>query len=291
MKVHGHHCRGEIELYNQRWSETPDYVLGVLRGFQNSIEKSNLLENRRKIVEQREQLVEKCRHKLSNPIKRAVFNHLLNRAGYGSVLRENLKNEVVKMMASLRMMLLELGRKLADSSLIADSDDIFFLNQDEIVQLARRQSKTDTKQVIAARRADYEKWQSISPPSVIFGRFNPGTYIPANVNAGANLLNGLAVSPGVVTGRARVILRTDDNEQVEAGDILVAPFTDPGWTPYFIPAGGIVMDQGGLLSHGAIIAREYGIPAVVNVGNATKIIKTGQRIEVDGDKGIVRILK
>jgi pyruvate,water dikinase len=101
----------------------------------------------------------------------------------------------------------------------------------------------------------------------------------------------LAVSPGVVSGKARVILRADDNEQVQAGEILVAPFTDPGWTPYFIPAAGIVMDQGGLLSHGAIIAREYGIPAVVNVGNATKIIKTGQTIHVDGDRGVVRILE
>ena len=88
-----------------------------------------------------------------------------------------------------------------------------------------------------------------------------------------------------------MILRADDNEQVQAGEILVAPFTDPGWTPYFIPAAGIVMDQGGLLSHGAIIAREYGIPAVVNVGNATKIIKTGQTIQVDGDRGVVRILE
>jgi phosphoenolpyruvate synthase/pyruvate phosphate dikinase len=79
-------------------------------------------------------------------------------------------------------------------------------------------------------------------------------------------------------------------EQVLPGEILVAPFTDPGWTPYFIPAAGIVMDQGGLLSHGSIVAREYGIPAVVNVGPATKIIKTGQMIQVDGNAGRVRIL-
>jgi pyruvate,water dikinase len=87
-----------------------------------------------------------------------------------------------------------------------------------------------------------------------------------------------------------VILRADTDEQVLAGEILVAPFTDPGWTPYFVTAAAVVMDQGGLLSHGSIVAREYGIPAVVNVGPATKIIKTGQTIQVDADQGVVRIL-
>ncbi|MGA2071315.1 MAG: PEP/pyruvate-binding domain-containing protein [Sedimentisphaerales bacterium] len=291
MKAHGHHCRGELEIYNRRWFETPDYVLGILRGYLNSVEKSNPLENRRRIAEQREQLVKKCRQKLRNPFKRAVFNYLLVRAQYGSAFRENIKSEAIKLMASIRWILLELGRKLAAGSLIVDNDDVFFLKLEELGQLTRNQSKVDIRQVIAARRADYEKWQSISPPSVIFGRFNPDTYVPADVDAGANLLDGLAVSPGVVSGKARVILRADNSEQVQAGEILIAPFTDPGWTPYFIPAAGIVMEQGGLLSHGAIIAREYGIPAVVNVGNATKIIKTGQTIQVDGDRGVVRILE
>jgi pyruvate,water dikinase len=91
-------------------------------------------------------------------------------------------------------------------------------------------------------------------------------------------------------GKARVILRADEQQQILPGEILVAPFTDPGWTPYFVPAVAIVMDQGSLLSHGSIVAREYGIPAVVNVGYATKIIKTGQKIQVDGNRGIVKIL-
>jgi len=291
MKAHGHHCRGEIELYNRRWSERPDYILGLIRSYLGSMDRTNPLENYNRLAVEREQLAQNCRRKLTNPIKRAVFNHLLVRAQYGSAFRENIKSELIKLMASMRSILLELGRKLAARSLIADSDDVFFLKLEELGQLTRGQSKVDIKEIIAARRADYEKWQSISPPGVIFGRFNPDAYIPADVNADANLLDGLAVSPGVVSGKARVILRADDNEQVQAGEILVAPFTDPGWTPYFIPAAGIVMDQGGLLSHGAIIAREYGIPAVVNVGNATRIIKTGQTIQVDGDRGVVRILK
>jgi pyruvate,water dikinase len=291
MKAHGHHCRGEIELYNRRWLETPDYVLSILRGYLNSMGKTNPLENYKRLAAEREQLAQNCRRKLTNPVKRVVFNHLLVRAQYGSAFRENIKSEVIKLVASMRSILLELGRKLAVGSLIGDSDDVFFLKLEELGRLARGQSKVDIRQIIAARQTEYKKWQSITPPSVIFGRFDPDTYVPADVNADANLLDGLAVSPGVVSGKARVILRSDTEQQVQAGEILIAPFTDPGWTPYFIPAAGIVMEQGGLLSHGAIIAREYGIPAVVNVGNATKIIKTGQTIQVDGDRGVVRILK
>jgi len=269
----------------------PDYVLGILRGYLNSIEKTNPLENHREIAWQREQFANKCRQKLRNPVKRAVFNYLLARTQYGSAFRENIKSEAIKLITSMRSILLELGRKLTDSSLIADCNDVFFLKFEEIGPLARGQSAIDIKQVIASRRAEYEKWQAVTPPDLIIGRFDPDRYVPEEVKADAQQLKGLAVSPGVVSGKARVILRADDNEQVQAGEILVAPFTDPGWTPYFVPAAGIVMDQGGLLSHGAIIAREYGIPAVVNVGNATKIIKTGQTIQVDGDRGVVRILE
>jgi pyruvate,water dikinase len=104
-------------------------------------------------------------------------------------------------------------------------------------------------------------------------------------------LTGIGVSPGKATGKARVILRADSDQQLLAGEILVAPFTDPGWTPYFVPAAAIVMDEGGVISHGSIVAREYGIPAVVNVGGGTKLIKTGQMIQVDGDNGVVTLLE
>jgi pyruvate,water dikinase len=291
MKVHGHHCRGEIELYNRRWSETPDYLLGLIRSYLGSMDRTNPLENHKRLAVECEQLAKRCRRKLTNPVKRAVFNHLLVRAQYGSAFRENIKSEFIKFMAFVRSMLLELGRKLANRSLIGDSDDVFFLKLEELGRLARGQSKVDIRQIIAARRADYEKWQAITPPNLIIGKFDPDRYVPEEVKTDGQQLKGLAVSPGVVSGKARVILRADNNEQVQAGEILVAPFTDPGWTPYFVPAAGIVMDQGGLLSHGAIIAREYGIPAVVNVGNATRVIKTGQTIEVDGDRGVVRLLK
>ena len=126
---------------------------------------------------------------------------------------------------------------------------------------------------------------------MVVGRFDPDNFLPDSVDLGAEVLTGLPVSPGIVAGSARVILRSDTTEQVRPGEVLVAPFTDPGWTPYFLQAAAIVMDRGGLLSHGSIIAREYGIPAVVNVGPATQIIRTGQMLHVDGTRGRVQIVK
>jgi len=154
----------------------------------------------------------------------------------------------------------------------------------------RGRAEFDVKVVIAERRAEYDKWDSIAPPDLIVGEFDPETYVPDEIDTDVETLPGLGVSPGVATGKARVILRTDSHTRLEAGEILVAPFTDPGWTPYFIPAAGIVMNQGSLLSHGSIVARELGIPAVTNVGHATEIIQTGQTIQVDGNRGTVRIL-
>ena len=114
----------------------------------------------------------------------------------------------------------------------------------------------------------------------------------ASPSSGENpdLLTGVAVSPGVAIGPARVILKTDSSEHVLPGEILVAPFTDPGWTPYFISAAGIVMDQGGLLSHGSIIAREYGIPCVVSVNGVCSLPENIEVI-VDGYQGVILIVR
>jgi len=291
MARHGHHCRAEIELGNPRWSESPDYILGLLRGYLCCIDKTNPLENHEEIARQRLCLEQRCRRQLRNPIKRLIFDHLLVRSQNGALFRENIKSEAVKLLAAMRRLLVELGVRLHARDIIARPDDIFFLTVQEIEPVVNVRAEFDIKNVIAERRAEYEKWSSVTPPDLIVGKFDPGEYVPEEIAADLDTLKGLAVSPGVATGRAKVILRTDSDSRLEAGEILVAPFTDPGWTPYFLPAAGIVMNQGSLLSHGAIVARELGIPAVTNVGDATKIIKTGQTVQVDGNRGIVKILR
>ena len=291
MLRHGHHCRGELELYNKRWIETPDYILKFIRSHITQMDKIDPVQNFARAAQQRRQLEKQCRKHLKNPIKRMIFNYLLVRTQKGSVFRENVKSEVIKLLTAMRKLLIELGKRLKEKNVLKNKDDIFFLRYEEIAPIVEGNAEPDILQVITARRAEYDKNSLITPPDVVFGKFNPDNYISDTIDEQAQELNGLGVSPGTATGKARVILRADTDEQLLAGEILIAPFTDPGWTPYFVPASAIVMDEGGVISHGSIVAREYGIPAVVNVGSATKIIKTGQKIQVDGNRGVVRILQ
>ena len=204
---------------------------------------------------------------MKHPLKRVVFRLVLSRAQKGARFRENLKSELIRWLMFVRRFLLELGRRLAARGRLTVESDIFFLEIGELQSGSLWEPGTDLRALVAGRRALYERNLRLTPPAVVVG-----------------------VSAGTATGRARVILRSDATERVRPGEILVAPFTDPGWTPYFLAAAGIVMDMGGMLSHGSIVAREYGIPAVVNVGPATQIIRTGQWLEVDADRGVVKVL-
>jgi pyruvate,water dikinase len=291
MLRHGHHCRAELELYNKRWSETPDYILKFIRSHITQMGKIDPVQNFNKSTQQRRELEQQCRQQIKNPIKRMIFNCVLVRAQQGSVFRENVKSEVIKLLTAMRKLLVELGKRLNEKGVLKNEDDIFFLRHGEIVPIVEGDTDPDIQQRITDRWAEYDKNSSVTPPETVFGKFDPDSYVPDTIDQSAQELKGFGVSPGTVTGIARVILRADTDEQLLGGEILVAPFTDPGWTPYFVPASAIVMDEGGIISHGSIVAREYGIPAVVNVGSATKIIKTGQTIQVDGNRGIVRILQ
>jgi len=290
MAEHGHHCRGELEFFNARWSERPDYVLGWLRSNLRSIGTIDPLVRHRSLAIEREALTGQCLRQLRNPVKRRLFAWSLRRVQRLAVDRENWKNEIIRQLAALRRVLLVLGTRFQRAGRLSNADDVFFLELTEIESLAQGRIDFDIGQRVLERRAEYERNKTFTPPPVVAGRFDPNKYAGLQIDLDVKELKGIAVSPGVASGKARVILRTDEHQHVEAGEILVAPFTDPAWTPYFLPAAGVVMDQGGILSHGAIIAREYGIPAVVNVGPATKIIKTGQRIQVDGDRGMVTLL-
>ena len=290
MAQHGHHCRGELEFINARWAETPDYVLDLVRNYLRCVGQIDPVRKQAQLAQAGAELAEQCRQKLNSRIKRRIFDWSLKRTKKVARDRENWKNEAVRQVAAFRRILLALGQRLQEKGTLAHRDDIFFLKIPEVQPVVSGTVDFDVAEHIATRRAEYERNCRLTPPPVIVGRFDPDKYVAPQVDTDVKVLHGIAVSPGVVTGAARVILRTDDDQHVEAGEILVAPFTDPAWTPYFLPAAGVVMDMGGILSHGAIIAREYGIPAVVNVGPASKIIKTGQRIRVDADRGTVIIL-
>ena len=168
-----------------------------------------------------------------------------------------------------------------------DKEDSYYLTFEELRDVVRTR-KLDY-QVIDQRKEEYAVYEKLTPPRVITseGEIVTAGYRREDLPEGA--LAGLPVSSGVIEGRARVILKMEDAE-LEEGDILVTSFTDPSWTPLFVSISGLVTEVGGLMTHGAVIAREYGIPAVVGVDHATRRIGDGQRIRVHGTEGYVEIL-
>jgi pyruvate,water dikinase len=288
MVEHGHHRRGELEFSNPTWAETPEYVLGVIRSYLADDRGSDPLAAYADHAAAADKTVEESLARLRNPLKRAVFRRVLGWGRASARTRENMKSEAIRWLVAIRHALLVLGGRMVEAGVLDRADDIFFLEYEELPALVE-DGEGDWRELVAARRAEHARLEQLSPPPVVVGEWDERSG-PWIVSTDARTLKGISVSAGVARGPARVFLSADTDEHVLPGEILVAPFTDPGWTPYFVPAAGIVMDMGGLLSHGSIIAREYGIPAVVNVGPATRIISTGQIIEVDGDAGEVRIV-
>jgi len=276
--------RAELDVAQPRWRETPALVLSTLSAVAAERSPAQVFAA---AAARREKTEAECLARLG-PFKRAGFRFLLERARRGTRLREELKSESVRRLALTRSTLLELGRRFVTRGLLASPDDVFFLRWAELSVVIASVDEKIWRRKVARARTEHRKWQPLTPPPVVVGRLDPTTALPPPV-PNATVLKGLAVSSGVLEGIARVVLRSDDDTRVGSGEILVAPFTDPGWAPYFVSAGALVVDLGGMLSHGSIIAREYGIPAVVNVGHGTRRIRSGSRIRVDGFRGEVTI--
>ncbi|MBM3313946.1 hypothetical protein FJY70_05090, partial [candidate division WOR-3 bacterium] len=239
MHQHGHHARGEMDMYNPRWREQPDYVLEVVRNFMKAEGKTDPEADQRRHAQERERLKAGMLVTLANPVKRWVFSYVVKQAQLSAAIRENVKDAGIRVIADTRAILVELGQKLSARGVFALPEDIFFLRFSEVEPVVLGKAGSDVRERVAERRAEYERNLALDPPAIIVGRYDPRKHRPDPVHAAAEL-KGLAVSPGIVTGPARVILHAGA-EQVLPGEILVAPFTDPGWTPYFIPAAGIVM--------------------------------------------------
>ena len=214
---------------------------------------------------------------------RAIIGLIRNFAGY----REYPKNGIISRYFIYKQALLKEAEQLVQANVIHDKVDIYYLTFQELQEVVRS-NKVDYK-ISDKRKDEYKVYKKLAPPRVMtsHGEIITGRYKKENLPAGA--IAGLAVSSGVIEGRARVILNMED-ANLEDGDILVTTFTDPSWTPLFVSIKGLVTEVGGLMTHGAVIAREYGLPAVVGVENATGLIKDGQLIRVHGTEGYVEIL-
>jgi pyruvate,water dikinase len=220
-------------------------------------------------------------------LRRVLVGFLLRRARDLSGLREMPKFCAVLIFARVRALLWPVGEELAKAGRLESAEDIFFISLPEARSvLAGR----DLRSVVRDRRADYEnelKRRHV-PRVLLSDGTEPAGETGDTLRTSDGILQGAPASGGVVTGLARVIL-DPNGASLEPGEILVAPSTDPGWTPLFLTAGGLVMEMGGAMSHGAVVAREYGIPAVVGVPDATGRIITGQQIAVDGSTGTITV--
>lgn len=289
MEKFGDRGSQELELSVPRWEENPDFMLSMVANCIGSKELNPI----EKMEEQKKKRLEATDHvlkKLSkNPLEKLAFEKLLGRTQRYMVTRENLKTTWVRCVSALRVIYLAIAENLVEKGLLENRDDIFYLKMTEVSDIiAGNLKRRQFKDWIEERKKEKEKCEHLEVPEVIVGKPPPVEELEYTI-VPKDTLEGMGVSYGLVTGRARVVMDPRECSEFKEGEILVAPVTDPGWTPLFVAADGLVMELGGTLSHGVIIAREYGIPAVVGVKDATRIIKTGQRITVDGNNGVVYI--
>ncbi|MEE8374557.1 MAG: PEP-utilizing enzyme, partial [Dehalococcoidia bacterium] len=282
LTLYGHRAVCEAELRNPCWREDPAQVLALVRNYLGSglISPEEVRSRQDRVRSDAASRVAG----LALP-KRILLKRVLNAARRYIELRERLKDVIVLRSDWARRIYAEICERLLTRELLFDVDDVYFLRSKEVGDLlCGRLAPDNAKETIARRRQEFAWSQTVHIPKILNGEAKP---ITVDDFAPAQQLRGLGVSPGKVEGRARVILDPRVDSHIETGEILVAPVTDAGWTPLFINAAGLVVDVGGLLSHGSVVAREYGLPAAVGVTGATRQIKTGDRIYLDGSSGVV----
>ncbi|MEV0378832.1 PEP/pyruvate-binding domain-containing protein [Nonomuraea sp. NPDC050643] len=280
LDLYGHRAVAEIDLGLPRWSEDPTHVIGMIANYLR-LEDPALAPDAlfAKGAAEAEAMIEDLAGRVGGP-RRGLVRFALGRARELIGVRELPKFIIVRVFAELRAQLLDVGRELAGRGLLAAAEDVFF------VTLAEAKAGRDLRETVARRRELHERElrRRHLPRVLLSDGTEPEAVASGEVAEGA--LTGSPASPGQVTGVARVVL-DPVGARLEPGEILVCPSTDPGWTPLFLTAGGLVMEMGGPNSHGAVVAREYGIPAVVGVPHATDRIVTGQIVTVDGTTGAV----
>ena len=279
---YGFRSIGEIDLGVERWSENPEHILGALTNYIRLGDDALAPDAQfAKGAAEAEATIASLLARVHGP-RRAILGVVLRRVRALIGRREAPKFQIVRLLiAPSRELLKPAGRDLVARSVLADADDIFSL---DLPEARRAAAGEDMRGVVAARREMFAREHVRRRiPRVLL---SDGTDAEAALVRPGEGLRGSPASPGVVSGTARVIL-SPSGAHLEPGEILVAPSTDPGWTPLFLTAGALVMEMGGMMSHGAVVAREYGIPAVVGVAGATEQIVTGQRITVDGSAGTV----
>jgi pyruvate,water dikinase len=284
---YGMRCAGEIDITRPRWSERPTLlvpmILGNVKNFEPGAGRRRFEQGLQEATRKAHDVLERLRALPDGTQKAEQMKRMIDRVRTFAGFREYPKYGMICRYFVYRRALLEEAARLVQAGRLREREDLFFLTFQEL------QAGRYDDALIRDRREAFRSHQTLTPPRVLTsdGEALSGSYRRSDLPAGA--LVGLAVSAGLVEGRARVVL-DPATAVLEADDILVTVFTDPSWTPLFVGIKGLVTEVGGLMTHGAVIAREYGVPAVVGVEAATRLIRDGQRIRVHGTEGYVELL-
>jgi phosphoenolpyruvate synthase/pyruvate phosphate dikinase len=288
---YGMRCVGEVDITRPRWGEHPailvPLILGNVRNFEPGAGARRFEQGRKEAGEQERRLLERLRSLPGGAQKAQETKRRIDIVRTFIGYREYPKYGMVSRYFIYKQALLSEAERLVRAGVLRDREDIFYLTFEELHEVART-NEVDYE-LIGERKEAFRSYAALTPPRVLTsdGECLTGMHRRADVPPGA--LVGLPVSAGTVEGRARVILDLAEAD-LDPGDILVTPYTDPSWTPAFVAIKGLVTEVGGVMTHGAVIAREYGLPAVVGVDHATQRIRDGQRIRVHGTEGYVEIL-
>ncbi|MFG3527019.1 rifamycin-inactivating phosphotransferase [Streptomyces sp. NPDC047917] len=288
---YGMRCTGEIDITRPRWRERPTTlvpaILDNVRNFGPGAAERRFEQGRHRAREKERDVLSRLRALPDGDRKADETKRMIDRVRAFIGYREYPKYGIVSRYFIYKRALLEEAGRLVRAGVLPEKEDIFFLTFQELHDVVRSGRVDD--RLVQARKDTFRSHHALTPPRVLTsdGEAVTGAYRRDGVPDGA--LTGLPVSAGTVEGRARVVLDMAQAD-LEAGDILVTAFTDPGWSPLFVGIAGLVTEVGGLMTHGAVIAREYGLPAVVGVEQATRLIRDGQRIRVHGTDGYVEIL-
>jgi phosphoenolpyruvate synthase/pyruvate phosphate dikinase len=287
----GMRCVGEIDITRPRWREHPStlvpLLVGNIRNFEPGAGQRRFEQGQQEAWEKEQKLLERLRALPGGERKAEEAKRMIDRVRTFIGYREYPKYGIVSRYFVYKQALLEEAERLVQANVLAEKEDIFYLRFQELGDIVRTNEVDD--QLIFERKHAFRSYQALTPPRVLTseGEVIAGAYRRYDVPTGA--LIGLPVSGGTIEGRARVILDMTEAD-LEAGDILVTAYTDPSWSPLFVAINGLVTEVGGLMTHGAVIAREYGLPAVVGVEQATRLIRDGQLIRVHGTDGYVEML-
>ncbi|MHC1605133.1 MAG: PEP/pyruvate-binding domain-containing protein [Candidatus Methanofastidiosia archaeon] len=290
LQSYGHRSHTR-EIFFPRWGDDPTMVVDVLKALVSSppmdmktLEKEKIRER----IEAEKKILKDIGKLPFGFIKKFLFKIVLKYAQIYLVFRENQRFYLDHQLYRLRRIFMEYGKRFTERKIINEQADIFFLSKEEIFSLLKS-CNSDVKEIISRRKNEFEQFKNVLPPKFLKGKIEFDDTVVREKNV--LRITGTSASPGSFTGYVRVVESINQLSKIKADEILVTSNTDPGWTPVFAKLGGLIIETGGVLSHGAVVSREYNIPAVTGVKNATQLFSTGQKVTVDGNNGTIYVIE